>query len=58
MKTIEEERLESDPQYRYEYLAEFIGFGPEDAALIQGFAPHVGPRIAELVERTYEKLLP
>ncbi len=27
MKTIDEARLETDPQYRYEYLAEFIGFG-------------------------------
>lgn len=57
MQTIDEDRLETDAQYRYEYLAEFIGFGPEDAALIQAFAPHLGPRIAELVEATYEKLL-
>ena len=57
MQTIDEARLESEPLYRYEYLAEFIGFGSDDAALIQAFAPHVGPRIGELVERTYEKLL-
>ncbi len=42
---------------RYEYLAEFMGFGAEDAALIQAFAPHLGPRIGDLVEKTYEKLL-
>ena len=57
MKTIDEARLETDSQYRYEYLAEFIGFGPADAALIQAFAPHIGPRICELVEKTYTKLL-
>ena len=57
MQTIDEARLETDPQYRYEYLAEFIGFGPADVALIHGFAPHLGPRIAELVEKTYTKLL-
>ena len=57
MKTIDEARLETDSQYRYEYLAEFIGFGPADAALIQAFAPHIGPRIGELVEKTYTKLL-
>ncbi len=57
MQTIDEKKLETDPQYRYEYLADFIGFGPEDAAKIQAFAPHLGPRIAELVERTYAKLL-
>ena len=57
MQTIDEARLETDLQYRYEYLAEFIGFGPADAALIQGFAPHLGPRIGDLVEKTYTKLL-
>ncbi|MEZ6061363.1 MAG: protoglobin family protein [Planctomycetaceae bacterium] len=57
MQTIDETRLQTDVQYRYEYLAEFIGFGPDDVALIQGFAPHIGPRIAELVELTYQKLL-
>ncbi len=57
MQTIDEERLETDALYRYEFLAEFIGFGPEDAALIQAFAPHIGPRIGELVELTYAKLL-
>ena len=29
MQTIDEDRLESDPTYRYEYLAEFIGFDAE-----------------------------
>jgi hypothetical protein len=57
MQTIDEAKLEADPLYRYEYLADFIGFGSDDAALIQAFAPHVGPRIGELVEKTYEKLL-
>ena len=57
MQTIDEARLETDAQYRYEYLAEFIGFGAADAAMIQAFAPHLGPRIAELVEKTYERLL-
>ncbi len=57
MQTIDEARLETDPQYRYAYLAEFIGFGPDEAALIQGAAPYLGPVIGELVERTYAKLL-
>jgi len=57
MKTIDESKLESDVQYRYEFLAEFIGFGPEDEALIQAFVPHLGPKVGELVEKTYEKLL-
>ena len=57
MQTIDEARLETDPQYRYEYLAGFIGFGPEDASLIQMSAPLLGPLIPQLVEKTYEKLL-
>ena len=57
MQSIDEARLDADLQYRYDFLAEFIGFGPEDAAAILAFAPHLGPRIGELVERTYEKLL-
>lgn len=57
MKTVDEPRLESDPQYRFQYVAEFIGFGPEDAAAIQMSAPYLGPLIPDLVERTYTKLL-
>lgn len=57
MQHIDESKLESDPQYRYEYLAGFIGFGPDDVKLIQAAAPQVGPRIGELVEKTYAKLL-
>lgn len=57
MQKIDESRLEADPQYRYEYLAEFIEFGPDDVRAIQQCAPLIGPRISELVERTYDKLL-
>ena len=57
MQTIDEPRLEADSQYRYEYLAEFIGFGPDDVGLIQRSAQHLGPRIPQLVEQTYQKLL-
>ncbi len=57
MQQIDEQRLETDLQYRYDYLAEFIGFRHDDVSLIQAAAPHLGPRIAELVEKTYSKLL-
>ena len=57
MKAVDEQRLESDLQYRYDYLAEFIGFDSEDVALIQASAPHLGPKIPQLVERTYQRLL-
>ncbi|MFC1757636.1 protoglobin family protein [Planctomycetota bacterium] len=57
MRAIDECRLETDAQYRFEYLSEFIGFTSNDAAAIQAFAPHLGPRIAELVDKTYNRLL-
>ncbi|MFK7820264.1 MAG: protoglobin family protein [Planctomycetaceae bacterium] len=57
MQKIDEPRLETDLQYRYDFLADFVGFGPDEAKLVQGFAPHLGPHIGEVVERTYIKLL-
>lgn len=57
MQTLDETKLETDLQYRYEFLAEFIGFTAEDAKTIQSFAPHLGPKIPEFVEQTYSKLL-
>lgn len=57
MRVIDEDRLEADIQYRYDYLAEFIGFGPEDVASIQSAGPLLGPLIPQLVEQTYQKLL-
>lgn len=43
--------------YRYEFLCDFIGFTSDDVKLIQGSAPHLGPRIPKIVEDTYKKLL-
>ncbi len=57
MQSIDESRLETDLHYRFEFLSGFIGFGPEDTALIQAFAPHLGPKIGDLVDATYTKLL-
>lgn len=57
MKHIDEEQLQHDMQARYEFLADFIGFSPEDVQLIQASAPHIGPNVGQLVDQTYEKLL-
>ncbi|RLS70512.1 MAG: hypothetical protein DWI00_14720 [Planctomycetota bacterium] len=57
MKLIDEKRLESDPVYRFEYLAEFIGFESTDADAVQSVAMYLGPMIPELVEKTYARLL-
>ena len=57
MKRIDEQRLENDLAYRFQYLQEFIGFGPEDVQAIRAAIPHLAPRIGKIVEATYEKLL-
>ena len=57
MKQIDEPRLESDVAYRYEFLADFIGFTAEDVAAIHDLAPKLIPRIPAVVDATYNKLL-
>ncbi|MFK7821235.1 MAG: protoglobin family protein [Planctomycetaceae bacterium] len=56
MKTIDESKLETDLGYRFEYLAEFIGFGPEDIEAVHGSAALLGPVVPSLVDAVYEKL--
>ena len=56
MKTINESRLESDLGYRFEYLAEFMGFGEDDVAAIHAAAPLLAPRVSALVDAIYVKL--
>jgi len=56
MKRIDEDRLESDVQYRVGYLTEFMGFSAEDIAAIQGAAPLLGPVVPNLVDAVYGKL--
>ncbi|MFN9721468.1 MAG: protoglobin family protein [Planctomycetota bacterium] len=57
MQQIDEQKLESDPAARFQYLSEFIGFTSADAAAIQSVAMYLGPMIPDLVDRTYQKLL-
>lgn len=56
MKKIDENRLESDLQYRFGYLAEFIGFGEEDIKTVKGAAPLLAPLVPALVDAVYVKL--
>ena len=56
MKTINEQRLESDLGYRFQYLTEFMGFGEEDVAAIHGAAAAIAPLVPMLVDAVYEKL--
>lgn len=56
MKRIDEDRLESDLQYRVGYLTEFMGVSADDIAAIQGAAPLLGPVVPKLVDAVYDKL--
>jgi hypothetical protein len=56
MKRIDEARLERDINYRFDYLAEFMGFDKADIAAIHGAASLLAPRVPDLVEAVYDKL--
>jgi len=56
MQHIDERRLESDLAYRFQYLADFMGFGEEDIEAIHGAAEHLGPLVPSLVDAVYDKL--
>lgn len=57
LRRIDEERLESDLDYRFEFLTDFMGFTEDDATAIHRAAAVLMPRVPELVDATYEKLL-
>ena len=56
MKQIDERRLETDLEYRFAYLAEFIGFGEQDIQAIHGAASALAPLVSGLVDAVYDKL--
>lgn len=56
MQHIDEPRLESDLDYRFEYLAGFIGFGEDDIRHVHGAADALGPHVPALVDAVYDKL--
>ncbi|MEI6232356.1 MAG: protoglobin family protein [Planctomycetota bacterium] len=56
MRHIDEGRLETDLGYRFEYVAEFMGFGADDIKVILGAAPLLAPVVPALVDAVYAKL--
>jgi hypothetical protein len=56
MKKIAEDQLESNAEYRFGYLAEFVGFGREDVEAIHGAAAGLAPLVPALVDAVYVKL--
>lgn len=57
MEHVDEAKLEEDPEYRYQFLKDFIGFGPEDVAAIRKVLPQLAPQVPAIVEETYETML-
>lgn len=53
---IDEPQLETDTAYRFGYLCEFIGFGPDDIDAIHAAAGHLAPLVPSLVDAVYDKL--
>lgn len=56
IKHIDEQKLEQDLSYRFQYLCEFMGFGAEDIETILGAAPLLAPIVPQLVDAVYDKL--
>ena len=56
MKQIDEDRLENDLGYRFEYLTEFMGLDANDIAAIHGSAPLLAPLVESLVDAVYVQL--
>lgn len=53
---IDESRLETDLEYRFGYLTEFIGLSADDVATIHAAAEKLAPLVPSLVDAVYEKL--
>ncbi len=56
MRQIDEARLERDLGYRYRYLADFIGFGPDDEAALHEAAASLAPLVPVLVDAVAARL--
>lgn len=56
MQHIDEERLESDLNYRFGYVSGFMGFGQADIDLVHAAAEHLAPLVPGLVDAVYDKL--
>ena len=53
MIAINEPRLESDLGHRFQYLTEFMGFGPADVAAIHASAPALAGAVPNLVDAVW-----
>jgi hypothetical protein len=56
MHHVNEDRLESDLRYRFDYLSKFMGFDDKDVAAIHASASFLAPIVPALVNAVYDKL--
>lgn len=56
MHQVDEDRLESDLEYRFAYLSEFVGFSEDDIHTIHASAEAIGPLVPSIVDAVYSKL--
>ena len=56
MQHIDEQQIEHNLEYRFGYVAEFVGFDAQDIAAIHGAAEYLGPLVPGLVDAVYVKL--
>lgn len=56
MIRVDEPRLESDLNYRFDYLAGFMGFTEADIAAIHAAGPLLAPKVPYLVDAVYAQL--
>jgi hypothetical protein len=54
---IDEDRLETDPAYRYAYLASFVGLSDLDLAVIRGAREMLEPHLDGLVDELTQRVL-
>jgi hypothetical protein len=50
MQSIERDRLYTDLSYRFNYVASFMDFGPEDQLMIHNSAALVAPLVPVVVD--------
>ena len=54
MKKVDERKLETDVEYRFAYVAEYLGFGEEDQRAIRDAAPLTVPLVPKIVDAAYD----
>jgi hypothetical protein len=56
MQHIEREKLYTDLQYRFNYVAKFVNFGEEDIQAIKNSSNLIAPQLKMIVDTVYVKL--